>query len=47
MLVRELIELLSQLDGESVIMLSSNGGEYEGEMSGEIEVVDGEVWFLD
>ena len=47
MLVRELIELLSKLDEESVIMLSSNGGEYEGEMSGEIEVVDGEVWFLD
>ena len=47
MLVRELIELLSQLDGESQIMVSQNGGEYEGEMSGEIEVVDGVVWFLD
>ena len=47
MLVRELIELLSQLDGESQIMLSQNGGEYEGEMSGEVEVADGVVWFLD
>ena len=47
MLVRELIELLSQLDGESQIMVSQNGGEYEGEMSGEIEVVDGAVWFMD
>jgi len=47
MKVKELIELLSQLDGESEIMLSQNGGEYEGEMSGEIEVVDGVVWFLD
>ena len=47
MLVRELIELLSQLDGESEIMVSQNGGEYQGEMSGEIEVVDGVVWFLD
>ncbi len=47
MKVKELIELLSKLDGESKIMLSSNGGEYEDEMSGEIEVKDGEVWFLD
>ena len=47
MLVRELIDLLSQLDGESVVMLSQNGGEYHIDMSGEIEVVDGEVWFLD
>jgi len=47
MKVKELIELLSKLDEESVIMLSSNGGEYEGEMSGGVEVVDGGVWFLD
>lgn len=47
MQVRELIELLSQLDGDMEIMLSQNGGEYEGEMSGEVEVVDGQVWFLD
>jgi hypothetical protein len=47
MLVRELIELLSQLDGESQIMVSQNGGEYEGELSGEVEVLDGQVWFMD
>jgi len=47
MKVKELIELLSKLDEESEIMLSSNGGEYEGTMSGNIEVKDGEVWFLD
>jgi hypothetical protein len=47
MLVRELIELLSQLDGESEIMVSQNGGEYESDFSGEVEVVDGVVWFMD
>jgi hypothetical protein len=47
MLVRELIELLSQLDGDSEIMVSQNGGEYEGDMSGDIEVTDGRVTFLD
>ena len=47
MLVRELIELLSQLDGESEIMVSQNGGEYDGDFSGEVEVVDGVVWFMD
>jgi hypothetical protein len=47
MLVRELIELLSQLDGESQIMVSQNGGEYVSEFSGEIEVGDGDVWFMD
>ena len=47
MLVRELIELLSQLDGESQIMVSQNGGEYVSEFSGEIEVVEGGVWFMD
>lgn len=47
MKVQELIELLSQLDEESEIMVSQNGGEYEGEFSGEVEVEDGVVWFLD
>jgi hypothetical protein len=47
MLVRELIELLSQLDGESEIMVSQNGGEYLGDMSGDVEVADGRVTFLD
>jgi hypothetical protein len=47
MLVRELIELLSQLDGEMEIMVSQNGGEYEGDFSGEVTVDEGRVWFLD
>lgn len=47
MLVRELIELLSQFDGESEIMVSQNGGEYEGEFSGEVTVDKGVVWILD
>ena len=47
MLVRELIELLLQLDGDSEIMVSQNGGEYQSEFSGEVEVVDGQVWFMD
>lgn len=47
MLVRELIELLSQLDGDSEIMVSQNGGEYLGDMSGEVDVQDGRVIFLD
>jgi hypothetical protein len=47
MKVKELIELLSQLDGDMEIYVSQNGGEYQGDMSGEVEVVDGVVWFLD
>jgi hypothetical protein len=47
MSVRELIELLSQLDGEMEIMVSQNGGEYEGDFSGEVTVDEGRVWFLD
>ena len=47
MLVRELIELLSQLDGEMEIMVSQNGGEYEGDFAGEVTVDEGRVWFLD
>jgi hypothetical protein len=47
MRVQELIELLSELDGDMEIYLSQNGGEYEGEMSGDFQVVDGVVWFMD
>jgi hypothetical protein len=47
MKVKELIELLSQLDGDMEIYVSQNGGEYQGDMSGEVEVVDGVVWFMD
>lgn len=47
MLVRELVELLLQMDQDAVLMVSQNGGEYAGEMSGEVEVADGEVWLMD
>ena len=48
MQVRELIELLSQLDQESEVLGSYNGGEYESDLSGlEIEVCDGVVWLRD
>lgn len=47
MSVRELMEILSQLDGDMQIMVSQNGGEYEGEFSGEVTVDEGVVWFLD
>lgn len=47
MTVRELIEILSQFDGEMEIMVSQNGGEYEGDFSGEVTVDQGRVWFLD
>jgi hypothetical protein len=47
MTVQELIEILSQFDGEMEIMVSQNGGEYEGDFSGEVTVDQGRVWFLD
>ena len=49
MKVKELIELLSKLDGESEIMGSYNGGEYESDLSMiEVEVdQDGVVWLKD
>jgi len=49
MQVRELIQILSQLDGESEVMGSYNGGEYESDLSMlEVEVdQDGVVWLRD
>jgi hypothetical protein len=48
MKVKELIELLSQVDGESELKMSQNGGEYHSDMEFlEIEVRDGVVWLLD
>ena len=48
MLVRELIELLSRLDGDKVIMMEQNGGEYVSDLDN-MKVIDGEdeVWLLD
>ncbi len=48
MQVRELIELLSQFDPESQVLLSQAGGEYESDLSQlEVEVCDGVVWLRD
>lgn len=47
MTVSQLIALLSQLDQDAQVWVSQNGGEYEGDLSGEIEVTDGRVMFMD
>ncbi len=47
MTVAQLMELLSQLDQDAEVWVSQNGGEYEGDLSGEIEVIDGRVTFMD
>lgn len=47
MTVADLITLLQQLPQDAEVWLSSNGGEYLGDMSGEVEVEDGRVTFLD
>ncbi len=48
MKVKELIELLSQFDGESELRGSYNGGEYESVLDFlKVEEVDGKVWLLD
>jgi len=48
MLVRELIELLSKLDGDKVVMMEQNGGEYVSDLDN-MKVVEGDerVWLLD
>jgi hypothetical protein len=47
MTIADLIALLQQLPQDAEVWLSQNGGEYEGDMSGDIEVTDGRVTFLD
>lgn len=48
MQVRELIELLSQFDPDSQVLMEQAGGEYESDLSGlEVEVCDGVVWLRD
>jgi hypothetical protein len=48
MKVKELIELLSQFDGESELMMSQNGGEYHSGLEFlEVEVRDNVVWLMD
>lgn len=50
MLVRELIELLSKFDGDKVVMMEQNGGEYFSDLSN-LKVVchegEEEVWLMD
>jgi len=48
MLVRELIELLSKLDGDKVVMMEQNGGEYVSDLEN-MKVVEGDerVWLMD
>jgi hypothetical protein len=48
MLVRELIELLSKLDGDKVVMMEQNGGEYVSDLDN-MKIVEGDerVWLLD
>ena len=47
MTVSDLIALLQQLPQDAEVWVSQNGGEYEGDMSGAVEVADGRVTFLD
>jgi hypothetical protein len=47
MTIADLIALLQQLPQDADVWVSQNGGEYEGDMSGDIEVADGRVTFLD
>jgi hypothetical protein len=47
MTVAELIQQLQQLPQDAEVWLSQNGGEYLGDMSGDMEVTDGRVTFLD
>jgi hypothetical protein len=47
MIVSDLIALLQQLPQDAEVWVSQNGGEYEGDMSGDVEVADGRVTFLD
>lgn len=48
MLVRELIELLSQMEQDSVVMMEQNGGEYVSDLESlEVRQGDGVVYLYD
>lgn len=47
MTVADLIAQLQQLPQDAEVWVSQNGGEYLGDMSGDVEVADGRVVFLD
>ena len=48
MKVKELIELLSKLDGEKEVLMEQNGGEYISDLENmDICEMDGKVWLLD
>ena len=48
MKVRDLIELLSKLDGDKEVWMEQNGGEYVSDLDN-MKVVDGDecVWLMD
>ena len=48
MKVKELIEMLSKLDGEKEVMMEQNGGEYVSDLEN-MKIVEGEerVWLMD
>jgi len=48
MKVKDLIEMLSKLDGEKEVMMEQNGGEYVSDLEN-MKVVEGNerVWLLD
>lgn len=48
MKVKDLIELLSKLDGEKEVMMEQNGGEYVSDLEN-MKVVEGNerVWLMD
>jgi hypothetical protein len=47
MTVADLIALLQQLPQDADVWVSQNGGEYLGDMSGDVDVTDDRVTFLD
>jgi hypothetical protein len=47
MTIADLIAQLQQLPQDAEVWVSQNGGEYLGNMSGDVEVAEGRVTFLD
>ena len=47
MTIADLIALLQQLPQDADVWVSQNGGKYLGDMSGDVDVQDGRVIFLD
>ena len=47
MTIADLIAQLQQLPQDAEVWVSQNGGEYLGDMSGDVEITEGRVTFLD